>query len=292
MRVAGEGLLNGVLIEPIVANRAEDPCVSSTAGVLNSQQSVINEDTLKVDLKLLYADTVVQKNSATSEAGVALLRVEVLGHVIEAQILTAEAAASCRSGRAELSSESVVVGLRVDGLEVDVARGQDHDDVVIPLDVGILHLNETIFGSDKITQRALWLDTSLVGDVIVAEAVADFHNNPCGRDPKPPRTARLNDRWRLDLPSQRRACHSWNAARVRAQRRGEQPPSQLAWQRLAPRGGEQFGLQRQPDHQPRTADRELRHHHRERHRPLPGWGNGHCDLEGQRRRRARYQRHP
>lgn len=146
-------------------------------------------NTLQVDLKLLYADTVVQKNSATSEAGVALLRVEVLGKVIEAEILTAEAAATCSGGTPHLTSESVVVGLRVNGQPVDVPSGQQHFHVTIPL-VGTLHLNENIPGNDKITQRALWLDTSLVGDVIVAEAVADFHDNPCGRDPKPTRTPR------------------------------------------------------------------------------------------------------
>ena len=195
LRVDGEGLLGSLFLEPIVANSAGEPCVSDAAGVLNEQLAV-DALGLSVGLKLLYADTVKDgSNSATAETGVAALRIElggVLGLplggvVIEVEVLTAEAAAECPGPG--LRGESTVVGLRINGLEVDVPLGQQPLSVTLPLGLGGLHLNQTTLTGDTVTQRALYLDT-ILADVVVAEAIADVHGRPCGQPPKPPRTPR------------------------------------------------------------------------------------------------------
>ena len=182
VRVVGEGPLAPLgTIEPVVANEQNNPCTTENAGLLNNLE-------LPADLgvvSLLYARTNNQSGQrGTAAAGVAdvLLTVPNLP-VIRVEVLTAEAAATCTNGQPGFTSRSRVVGLNIGGTDIAIPPG--HTDIPLgPL--GMLHLNETITGDNSITQRALWLDTT-VADVIIAEAIADYRGNPCtGEPPCPP----------------------------------------------------------------------------------------------------------
>lgn len=76
-----------------------------------------------------------------------------------------------------------MLSVRVNNIKVEVPEG--HADIVLPAGLGTLHLNEQTIASDQITQQALFLDTNLV-DIVVAEAVADRHGDPCQGAQQPP----------------------------------------------------------------------------------------------------------
>lgn len=234
-RLNGAGLLAGVNAELFAANPPQDPCVTDFEGIkaqLNVSANLTNkwlltQALLKADIKVLYGGTQLLSDykfspplprEAVGEAGVALLRIEVLGNRIEAAVLTSNAKAKCSAGSPYLTGQSHVVGLRINGLSVDVPAGHGHISLYAgvaaslevktlfkglytdaQLDVLLhealtLHLNHqeksTGAGFGVVTQRALWLQSSLLGDVVVAESIADYHGNPCttttGPPPPPP----------------------------------------------------------------------------------------------------------
>ena len=183
---------------------------------------------LRADLKVLYGGTQLLKDfkvspaiarKATAEAGVAKLDIAVLGNRIEVAILTSNAKAKCStSATPYLDGHSQVVGLRVNGFAVELLPGHQHvslyatvqaslevkalfKGLVLDADLDVLlrealtlHLNHqsvsTGPGYGVLTQRALWLESRLLGNVIVAESIADYHGNPCttttGPPPPPP----------------------------------------------------------------------------------------------------------
>lgn len=205
VRVEPAGLLGDLVgtnhIELITANPAGDPCVDDGAGVTPNQPLNLDlGNLLGVRGNLLYARTDGGKHGFAG-AGVADLSIDALGIQISAEILTAETTAGpCPS--TALSGESTVVRVVIDDgvlltpdIVVDVPYGQHHKDVdinaLLPLlDLGevlVLHLNHLTTTSDTVTARALWLESSLLGNVIVSEAVSDVHGNPCPtKPPKPP----------------------------------------------------------------------------------------------------------
>lgn len=193
-RVEPAGLLEGVSpVELFVANPAGAPCVDHSAGLPNQPVVVDLGPTLKVSADLLVSRTDAGKQGF-AHAGVANLVIEVLGATISASVLTAEATAGpCPS--TALQSESAVLEVVVtevgkDPVVLEVEADQGHVEAGIEvsgLGTLTLHLNETISEPGKVTQRALWLESDLIGDVIVGEAVADVHGDPCGKSGKPPR---------------------------------------------------------------------------------------------------------
>ncbi|MGH9176940.1 MAG: hypothetical protein ACRD0N_00080 [Acidimicrobiales bacterium] len=188
-------------ISLIEANSPNDPCLDDGAGLTPYQPLTLDLDSLlSLRANLLYARTDGGKHGFAG-AGVADLTISTLGITITAEILTAETTAGpCPS--TALSGESTVVRVRIDdGLPltppiiVDVTKGQEHKEIdinaLLPLldlgDVLVLHLNELAASSNQVTARALWLESSLLGNVIVAEATSDVHGNPCPtKPPKPP----------------------------------------------------------------------------------------------------------
>lgn len=181
-------------VEPIVANEQQDPCVSETA------QPVPTLDLGPLgSVRVLFAETEQDEGQASSGAGVADIRLVVTDeegteHLIEAQILTAEAAATCPSdgGPPAFSGDSTVVGLEIDGNRVEVPDGEFTLDLSPLL---ILHLNEseTTDGAHPThTRRAFRLDVlpadegEPVARVVIAEAIVDFSGNPCADGPPPP----------------------------------------------------------------------------------------------------------
>ena len=204
VRVEPAGILADLVgtnpIELITANPTGDPCADDGAGLTPNQPLVVPLGNL-LDLRanLLYARTDGGKHGFAG-AGVADLTLRALGLTISVEILTAETTAGpCPS--TGLSGESTVARVVVDDgliltapLVIDVPFGQQHVDVdlnaLIPLldlgDLLVFHLNHTTTTTDTVTSRALWLESSILGDVIVSEAVSDVHGNPCPRKPPPP----------------------------------------------------------------------------------------------------------
>lgn len=242
-RIVGEGLLNGVLVEANVANAKQNPCETDFAGILatlNLEQNLFHKKLLTstlldLKLKVLYGGTDLLKDYKTSpalprkavaEAGVAILRLELLRNVIEVAVLTSNAKARCSStNNPYLLGDSQVVGVRLNGTELELLPGHGHINIELEVDLGLLIELQTVFGiatatlnallaeaitlhfnhqsianlpdGKELTQRALWLDTGIVGDVIVAESIADYHGNPCttttGPPPPPPPPHPAND---------------------------------------------------------------------------------------------------
>ena len=91
---------------------------------------------LRADLKVLYGGTQLLEDfkvspalarKATAEAGVARLDIAVLGNRIEVAVLTSNAKAKCStSATPYLDGHSQVVGLRVNGLVVELVPGHEH----------------------------------------------------------------------------------------------------------------------------------------------------------------------
>ena len=236
-RLEGAGLLDGVNAELFTANAAQDPCQTDFAGILAKlnvsanlyDRHLLTTSLLRADLKVLYGGTQLLKDfkvspalarKATAEAGVAKLQIAVLGNYIEVAILTSNAKAKCSSSATPyLDGHSQVVGLRVNGLVVELLPGHQHVSLYATLQASLevkalfksvllvdadldvllkealtLHVNHqsvsTGPGYGVLTQRALWLESRLLGNVIVAESIADFHGNPCttttGPPPPPP----------------------------------------------------------------------------------------------------------
>ncbi|HVM06409.1 MAG TPA: hypothetical protein VM242_14675 [Acidimicrobiales bacterium] len=235
-RLEGAGLLDGVDAELFTANAAQDPCQTDFAGILAKlnvsanlyDRHLLTTPLLRADLKVLYGGTQLLEDfkvspalarKATAEAGVARLDIAVLGNRIEVAVLTSNAKAKCStSATPYLDGHSQVVGLRVNGLVVELVPGHEHvslyatvqaslevkalfKGLVLDADLDVLlrealtlHLNHqsvsTGPGYGVLTQRALWLESRLLGNVIVAESIADYHGNPCttttGPPPPPP----------------------------------------------------------------------------------------------------------
>lgn len=170
------------LLEPVVANRPNDPCQDGTNGLVSAALSVVG---LAVNAAVpnartdqtpddLAASAPAVGDRATAHADTALATVSLSG--IRATATEADAAATCTSsGRPTLSASGKVVGLRVNGQNYNALTGP----VNIPLLLATLRINHTTTTSNSIRRRAIWLDNVLLPDVIVSEAIADYSGNPC-----------------------------------------------------------------------------------------------------------------
>jgi hypothetical protein len=95
--------------------------------------------------------------------------------VIDADVLSATAAATCTAGSASLSGSSSVTDVSVNGTAVKLTGGAQ--DVVTP--AGTLHINATFSpASNVLYHRSLWLENSS-GDIIVSEAAVAYTGSPC-----------------------------------------------------------------------------------------------------------------
>ncbi len=167
------------------ANEGEAVCNTDDGSVLGSLSKV---DLGILKARLLFAETDDDADGTKqglAESGVAEVVLTIGTKVIEVDLLTAEAQAGPCPSKA-LSGDSVVAGVFLDGVPVlEVPASGDY----LRLDlspVGILHLNWRETSANKTTRRALFLeDAPVVGDVVIAEAVADVHGNPCGSTATP-----------------------------------------------------------------------------------------------------------
>ena len=176
----------------------------------------------------LLKNTRGKPRKAMAEAAVALVRLNVLGNQVELAVLTSNAKARCApnsNALPALSGDTKVIGLSINGIpHHDFYKSTDHwhiklfatlavsldvkasfkhlyteAELDLMLETGVtLHFNhEEIVrgtGSDgkpfgKITERTVWLETDLLGDVVLSESIADYHDNPCARTTDPPPAA-------------------------------------------------------------------------------------------------------
>jgi hypothetical protein len=187
VRVQGQGPLAGLgTIEPLVANRQNDPCQNEQTGVLNNFALPAGLGTLNV----LFARTqntcpnpsagCPEGSGSFANAGVLDVTLNAPGvGPIRAEVLTSQASATCVGGNPALAGRSTVLAVTVAGQRIEPVP--QNFSLAIP-GVGTLFLNQQTRGPNEITQRALFLDTAVL-DVVIAEAIADFRGNPCRQEP-------------------------------------------------------------------------------------------------------------
>lgn len=166
--------------EPIVSNKAGNPCADDT------------DSLAKVTIATLVKSGIVDTSTdadpggtpgAQSDAEVNNTTINLGGAVIKAQVLTSTASAACGTDGAVLTGSSKVVGLTINGEQINVVD----QPVTIPANpLVVVAINEQTKTADKVTQRALHVHSQLLGvDIAIAEAIADVHGNPCPPAPKP-----------------------------------------------------------------------------------------------------------
>ena len=166
-----------VFSEPVVANKANDPCADDSASAVTA--SVPN----LAQASVLSASTDSQANGSSSQASVANLVVTLGGTSIAASALSSQAAASCGAFHPQFSSSSNIATLAIGGKSYVV--GSDPLTINVPTSGGLLSVvaNERIQTSDQVTRRALRVSllsfTGLGTTVVAGESIADVNGNPC-----------------------------------------------------------------------------------------------------------------
>lgn len=187
-------------IEPFTANEEGGACRSESTGLIGPAAPVPLPGGLGT-VRAAYAETDDATNSA--ESGVADIDLTLPGgHTVSADVLQSQASAGACAAPA-LTGSSTVLSVTVDGTTVTVPAEDAGAPLEVPLaGLGTLFLNyqdgpDAGAADQVLTQRALFLDVDqavlpLVPDVIVAEAIADIHGDPCappvvdeGRCPAP-----------------------------------------------------------------------------------------------------------
>jgi hypothetical protein len=165
-----ENLL-GITIEPFVANDQRVPCTDEDASLIPPTTTIG-----PVAASALTAET--QTFPGGGVAGASAANVGLAPPGLGATAALAFASADCSGATPVFTGESIVVGVfGVPGGPILIPPG--HMDIPIPL-VGTLHLNEEIVEPDRITVRAIWLESTnpLVDSVVVGEAIADCEIAP------------------------------------------------------------------------------------------------------------------
>ncbi len=176
--------------EPVVANAPNQPCKDDQKTVLNTR---VKAGLLTVTASSLKASTDQTPNDLESaapaagdnglaKASAAGVRLSGLLTSIRVGVADAQAKVECVPGPGgltpKLTGSSTVSALVVGNTTIPVSGPVD---IPVP-GVGTLHVNHTIAGPNSVTQRAVWLEPgalSLVPELIVSEARANFTGNPC-----------------------------------------------------------------------------------------------------------------
>jgi hypothetical protein len=191
--------LPSALVEPVVANDPDVPCrddsaelpSSTTLGPLSAQamrattkngtQGSASASVTGATLDLMGASTITLPivNLPVNLPALGLL-------TVKAESLSAEAAYTCQGTTPVASSSSKVGRITVNGIPIELPSGGAPVDVNLG-NLATLHLNQTVVEPGKVTRRAFFLESALLGiHVVLAEAVADVTGNPC--NPTGPQT--------------------------------------------------------------------------------------------------------
>lgn len=173
--------------EPVVANPVHGPCRDDARFLammawlnLDGTLTTVSAPNARTDQTPddLAASAPTIGDRAAAHADTADVSIGFsIGNPIAARSTVVDARAECAEAKKPpaLSATSKVVGLSVGGRSYDVLTEQREISVV----GGTLRVDATIESPGRITRRALWLDRSVLPDVIVGEAIADFEGNPC-----------------------------------------------------------------------------------------------------------------
>jgi hypothetical protein len=110
-----------------------------------------------LDLHLLTANTVGRNDQTQSQAAVTEVTLNAAGIYVTASVLNSTASATCYGDHAEVSGNSTLVALRVNGLTINVTGKPNQ---TVPLLIGSLVINEQ---TSKVTGPPF----SISGDMIV-----------------------------------------------------------------------------------------------------------------------------
>lgn len=187
--------------EPIIANGqliglGGDPCADDfdeafQVKVPSAPPPSTAPPLLTADVLMAHTDD--SPSQATSQATATQVVIKLGTHTIRARILHAEATATCQpDGTVKLHGWSKIVSVS----DFDSATGktqtfqvgtQPNQTFAIP-GLGFITFNEQktedVDNGKKLTVRALHLGSgALQSDLVVSEAIADYHGNPCGTQP-------------------------------------------------------------------------------------------------------------
>jgi len=172
----GEVLGDLTPFEPVIANDANDPCATGNGTLIDTEDALAADGVGSLRAQVLQAET-SSIDGGNAEAGVAKVSIrDADGNVvIEARAVSSTATSRCAGGLAALEGSSSIAYLNVAGEVVDVTAGEQ---IAIPVPgIGTLYIGYNDVENGVVTQRALFLDTETpLGDVIVAEAIADVHD--------------------------------------------------------------------------------------------------------------------
>ncbi|MGH2919017.1 MAG: choice-of-anchor P family protein [Solirubrobacteraceae bacterium] len=170
-----------VNLEPFVANPQDKPCADDAKGLLTP--TTIGPVTAAALNAKTDANPGGQPGArADSEVLGARISATIIP-LIRADVLRTSASVKCVDGQPSFSSSSEVVNLRVGSLVIAVPPNGAPFTVNIPL-VGKIYGNEKVTSANRVTRRALRLDTLLL-DVVLAESTANIEGTPCTPVPPP-----------------------------------------------------------------------------------------------------------
>ncbi len=176
------------LLEPVVANAPNAPCVADSAAILVPTTigpvtvDAANAETVQTPADLAAAPA-ANGDNATATASVTNPAINLTGLTISATVLSARASYTCQNGQPVPAGSSIVTNLIINGMAIAIPA----NNAPLTLDLGplgMLNLNQTIQEPNRITQRALNLvvpspPTAPLVEVVIGEAIADFTGNPC-----------------------------------------------------------------------------------------------------------------
>ena len=168
-----------VSVEPIRANAPKTPCATQSAETV--KQTTIGP--IQVDAANAFT-TVHEAPDAPAGAALAGVSSPVIGLpglTIKVAAVKSEASYTCVSGKPVAASDSKVVDLTINGTTIKVPSGPFKLDLG---KLGYVALNEKITTATSITRRALDVHTP-VADVVLAESVAAYADDPCTNSDEP-----------------------------------------------------------------------------------------------------------
>lgn len=172
LRFEGAGLLDALDLEPIVSNPDNDPCVTDSDGLPTLAVGPLTA-------RILQSSTENRDDGATSKASVADVVLTDGTTTLIIRAASSRADVTCTDDQPTFSGSSQVVGVTIiqpGRLPRTVAVGGPNQ--VINAGAITVVLNEQTTTPDSLTQRAVNASTPL-GDLVVAESIADVNGNPC-----------------------------------------------------------------------------------------------------------------
>lgn len=167
------------VLEPFVANKADSPCRTDNQHVLapTTVATVVTADVIDATTTASPRTPAAEGQGVKSSASVTHPTIRLPGLTIAADVLEANATATCRAGQPQLGSSGKVVQLTING---NTQAIPPNDNQAIPLgQLGTLTLNQVDTSTPgTLIRRALYLDSPLA-KIAIAEAKVGIAGAPC-----------------------------------------------------------------------------------------------------------------